>query len=359
MNSKTPQWLYSALDEALVSAGATADEKARRTEVARVLNAWNMPGRCYHNGRYLASMLEFLDELAGAVARPELLVLAAAYRGALEEIGWEESVSFPFPAVDPVMVDTSALKVLGVPQASVERIVSLVDQLSRHDAQPDDFDAQILIDADLASLASPPQEYRELLAGLRAEASHLDDITFLTSRRNVVSTLLEGPQIFSTPLAFDLDTAARQNLEAELAGIDRRLKRQDERDAADRLDFGKPHGIDATAADALTADAQNAGAPKDEEQGIVAIDPPPRRSRKAATPKVIRASRAQKIDSAMKAAAAAPEDDRNGAGKQPSRLEHYLHPDEDEGAGTYNPLLDTSTLESVADLIEGRTKRKR
>lgn len=217
MGSTTPPWLADALDEALVAAGATAGDEARAREISALLEAWNLEGRTQHNGRYLASLLERLAHVENAASEPALLCLAAAYRGATEEMGWEELRLEPVPASVPALVDASSLSALGVPEENIERIKELIGALSTHSPDPSDLDAQLLVDADLAALAGSPQQCRTFQKGLREQMRHATDEEFANARLQVVSALLDRPRIFHSPLAKALEQRARKNLEGEQA----------------------------------------------------------------------------------------------------------------------------------------------
>ena len=211
------------MDEALVAVGATAPPAQRAEVVARIAAAWDRKGRTFHDGRYLAQVLERLEMLEEATTEPAALQLAAALRGALEGPGWEETVGHRSLPPIPALVDLEDLRALGIPAGGVQRIDALVDQLSTHRPAREDVGAKILVDADLGALAVPPQEYKELLGRLRNEVAHLSEADFLLARRAVLLRLLGRDQLFVTPVASQWEDVARINLEAELATTDRKL----------------------------------------------------------------------------------------------------------------------------------------
>ncbi len=219
----SPQWLVSALDDSLVALGATADEATRRKEVEQVLDSWNMRGRTYHNARYLGRVLEYLGTLEEAAVDPDSLRVAYAYRGALEEVGWEDSGLGRIPASIPATGSLQSLRDLGVPSEKVDRVANLIEQLSTHIPDEDDLDARLMIDADMAVLAAAPQHYRAFLNGLRHESPHMDSVVFLQHRRRAIRRVLARRHIFFSPVGRKWDEAARENLEAELENIESQL----------------------------------------------------------------------------------------------------------------------------------------
>lgn len=338
MRSSIPGWLKAALDQALVEAGATAPPQRRRELVDRLISAWNLDGRRFHNFRYLAYVFERLDELEGATSEPELLRLAAAFRGALDELGWEETTPVPSPAAVPAMVSVKDLTDLGIPQPQAQRIETLITQLSRHDPRHDDLGARILVDADLAAFAAPPQQYREFLQQLRLESANLSEVEFLRARKAVLCNLLRRSQIFSTPVASQWEDAARENLEAELTATKRKLARLD---GADEGDDAAPEML-GTGEDA----------PEDLAEQI---ERPVKNDRR-----VLRISRAQKL---RRLEADQASDDGDGtegtaqAQASAGTASRKLPPAEQPPVEDYT--TDTSTLESAVDLIESRRARAR
>lgn len=368
MQGRIPQWLYSALDDALVGVGASAGPGARRALIDDMISAWNEDDRSFYNCRYLAYVLERVDELEGTTSEADLLRLAVAYRGIRGEMGWEESRPPNQITISLAALRAEELLDLGVNAEQVTRIQALVEQLANHTPVPGDLSAYILVDADLALLASPPQQYRDFLSLLRRQASQMSDEEFLRSRRELITTLLERPRIFSTPLASQWENAAHENLEAELSGITAKLARLEGPSGGmwsqeDRTDQSRP-SRDGARLPARNAPDDQGGVGGGERPGEGGQhDPQHRPSR------VLRISRAQKL-ARLNGERDEYEDDLpygrlpsvtdtwtgEGDGKEtgasartrPRRIR------DDSGAGS-----DTSTLESVADLIEGHRSHKR
>ena len=118
----------------------------------------------------------------------------------------------------------------------VAEIARLVRLTASHDAVPGDRNGGLLMDADLAILASPPDRYRAYVTAVRREYAHLDDAVFAVGRAGVLNNLLSLPRLFHTPALRELwEDAARHNLSCEVAAI--------------RVDLGKTGSADLTAAE--------------------------------------------------------------------------------------------------------------
>ena len=107
-----------------------------------------------------------------------------------------------------------------VPPQRAARVPALVLMTADHDPAPDDPDAQVLSDADLAVLAAGPDRYARYLAGVRREYAHVPDAAFAAGRAAVLRGLLAHDRLYRTPLAQDRwEEPARANLRRELAAL--------------------------------------------------------------------------------------------------------------------------------------------
>jgi predicted metal-dependent HD superfamily phosphohydrolase len=112
------------------------------------------------------------------------------------------------------------LRGLRVPDALVDEVARLVELTATHDPDPGDLDGAALCDADLAVLASGPEEYRRYVEGVRREYQHLDDAQFARGRTEVLRRLLARDSLFTTELGrAEWEAPARANVERELRSL--------------------------------------------------------------------------------------------------------------------------------------------
>ncbi len=115
----------------------------------------------------------------------------------------------------------ATLTELGVARERVARVGGLIRMTTAHDPSPDDADAQVLSDADLSVLASPPHRYAIYVADVRTEYAAVPDDLFRTGRAAILRSLLDHDRIFRTPSAHERwEADARANLAAELRELD-------------------------------------------------------------------------------------------------------------------------------------------
>ena len=224
MGAQAPQWLLTSFVDAMQQIGATASQSDLEHEGIDLAQRWSAPERQMHNLRRLMNTLTHIDEISSSAHDPDILRVAAWYHGAFLNKALEIKLGgfqANFAATRCIDHAHNRLTNLGVPEDVVARIDELIAFLTRHRAPRTDFDAQVLVDADLAGLACSPQDYKKLRTSLRAELSELDDLQFTKARMALVKKLLSYETIYQSPLGSAWEDTARANLEVELTRLER------------------------------------------------------------------------------------------------------------------------------------------
>ncbi|MDU2794369.1 MAG: hypothetical protein E7C13_07000 [Actinomyces sp.] len=224
MGAQAPQWLLTSFVDAMQQIGATATQTDLENESVDLAERWSAPERQMHNVRRLMNTLTHIDEISSSAHDPDILRVAAWYHGAFLNKALEIKLGgFQANFASTRCIDHAhnRLTNLGVPEDVVARIDELIAFLTRHRAPRTDFDAQVLVDADLAGLACSPQDYKKLRTSLRAELSELDDLQFTKARMALVKKLLSYETIYQSPLGSAWEDTARANLEVELTRLER------------------------------------------------------------------------------------------------------------------------------------------
>jgi predicted metal-dependent HD superfamily phosphohydrolase len=177
----------------------------------RLLVRWQEPQRHYHTLAHLVAVLDHVDTLERYAADPDVVRLAAWFHDAvyLPERSENEERS--------ARLAERALPEAGVPQEKTAEVARLVRLTVTHDPGEDDFDGQVLCDADLAVLASPPHAYAAYTAAVREEYHFVPSDAFRAGRSDVLRQLLALPRLFRTPFGQKhWEATARYNLRGEL-----------------------------------------------------------------------------------------------------------------------------------------------
>ncbi|GAA2239482.1 MULTISPECIES: HD domain-containing protein [Streptomyces] len=176
-----------------------------------LLARWQEPQRRYHTVEHLTAVLDRVDELRKYARDPDVVRLAAWFHDAvyLPDRSENEERS--------ARLAERALAEAGVPEAKTAEVARLVRLTVTHDPADDDPDGQVLCDADLSVLASPPSAYAAYTTAVREEYHFVPSDAFRTGRAAILRQLLELPRLFRTPHGITAwEATARYNLTAEL-----------------------------------------------------------------------------------------------------------------------------------------------
>ncbi len=201
---------------------ADAEELARRWHAVlphqeamgeALVRRYREPHRRYHDARHLLAVLRQVDALAGD--QDLFLVRLAA---------WFHDAVYDIPTRELSNEEASARLALrelsraGLEQEDLTQVARLVRLTADHAPGTRDPEGELLCDADLAVLASPPEAYAAYVEQVREEYAAVPEETFLAARLEVLQPWVEG-EIFRTGRGKQLTAAARANVAAEAVRI--------------------------------------------------------------------------------------------------------------------------------------------
>ncbi|MFF0834560.1 MULTISPECIES: hypothetical protein [unclassified Streptomyces] len=176
-----------------------------------LLARWQEPQRHYHTLTHLTAVLDHVDTLEKYAADPDVVRLAAWFHDAVYLPDRSENEERSAALAE------RALPEAGVPAPKTAEAARLVRLTVTHAPAADDPDGQVLCDADLAVLASPPSEYAHYTAEVREEYHFIPSDAFREGRAAVLRQLLDLPRLFHTPHGREhWERTARYNLTGEL-----------------------------------------------------------------------------------------------------------------------------------------------
>lgn len=181
----------------------------------RLLDSWTEPHRRYHCVRHLRDVLAGVEELADWAEDRDAVRIAAWYHDAVYDGQPDDEERSARRAEEE-------LSRLDVSPHLVDEVARLVRMTVNHDPDPGDRNGEVLSDADLSTLALPPQDYVLNTTAIRAEYSHVPDEVFRKGRIQVLNILLDAPAVFRTDTGrHRWESAARLNMLAELRRLSR------------------------------------------------------------------------------------------------------------------------------------------
>ncbi|MET8395674.1 hypothetical protein ABZV59_27785 [Streptomyces anthocyanicus] len=176
-----------------------------------LLARWQEPQRRYHTLAHLTAVLDRVDVLAEHADDVAVVRLAAWFHDAVYQPDRSENEE------RSARLAERALPEAGVPAAKTAEVARLVRLTVTHAPAGDDRDGQVLCDADLAVLASPPSAYAAYTAAVREEYHFVPNEAFREGRAAILRQLHDLPSLFHTPYGRrEWEATARHNLTGEL-----------------------------------------------------------------------------------------------------------------------------------------------
>jgi predicted metal-dependent HD superfamily phosphohydrolase len=176
--------------------------------------AYSTPDRYYHNLQHLQQVLTTIDRFTLQLQNPIAVKLAA----------WFHDVVYNPQAADneyqSAQLANKLLTELQLAPTLIDRVQQLILATKGHQTNSTDLDLSIFLDADLAILGTPPDQYQTYARSIRKEYSWVADAAYKTGRTQVLASFLCRDRLYHTDLLFDeLESIARFNLSQEIAGL--------------------------------------------------------------------------------------------------------------------------------------------
>lgn len=175
--------------------------------LAELLAHYSAPHRAYHTLQHLDECLAGLARERSHAERPAEIALALWFHDAIYDVHRHDNEE---RSADWAQ---QALRAAGVAEDAARRVHALV-MATRHDAQPEGTDAQLLVDIDLSILGAPAARFAEYERQIRIEYAHVPPEVFEPRRRAILGSFLaRDPLYLTTSVRARLETQARLNLQ--------------------------------------------------------------------------------------------------------------------------------------------------
>ena len=188
--------------------------KITKKTFARLVAAYSHPSRHYHTLEHIFHVLENIQTLQSLSNQLTSVKLAA----------WFHDVVYDSKARDneekSAIYAADFMESLDIDSRVITNVTHLILNTKFHQADTDDIDCQILLDADLAILGSPRQKYLTYAENIRQEYAWISDRDYRMGRRGVIEKFLQRKRIYYTNMMFEeLEDSARRNLAAEIQSL--------------------------------------------------------------------------------------------------------------------------------------------
>jgi predicted metal-dependent HD superfamily phosphohydrolase len=178
-----------------------------------LLEAWIGPSRHYHTLRHLHDCLALLEPVRETARHPAEVEIALWFHDAIYDprAADNEQRSADWAA--------KALSDAGVDPQATARVHALV-MATRHAAEADGTDQELLVDIDLAILGAGRERFDEYEVEVREEYAWVPGPVFRHKRKQILAGFLARPRLYSTPqFAERFEASARENLAHSLASL--------------------------------------------------------------------------------------------------------------------------------------------
>lgn len=187
------------------------DQVAAKKAFTHLTEAYSNPSRHYHTLKHVAYVLSTIETLQAYTQDLAAVQLAA----------WLHDVVYDTHTQDNEEKSANyaceLLSNLSIPANTIAHVTHLILSTKHHQAAVDDYDSQVLLDADLAILAANPVQYREYAQAIRQEYAWVSELEYITGRKQVLERFLQRSRIYFTDLMFEVaEQFARSNLKTEI-----------------------------------------------------------------------------------------------------------------------------------------------
>ncbi|MBG1265988.1 HD domain-containing protein [Nostoc sp. WHI] len=192
----------------------SVDQVAAEKAFNDLVTAYSTPGRCYHTLKHIDHVLSTIQILQGYTNNLAAVQLA----------GWFHDVVYDTQAQDNEERSAdyafALLSNLNIPESTITIVTRIILNTKDHQAAVDDCDSQVLLDADLAILATNPVQYPEYAHAIRQEYSWVAEAEYIIGRRQVLERFLQRSHIYFTPLMSEFaEPCARGNIQGEIQSL--------------------------------------------------------------------------------------------------------------------------------------------
>ncbi|MEH2147030.1 HD domain-containing protein [Nostoc sp.] len=190
------------------------DQVAAEKAFNPLVVAYSTSGRYYHTLKHIDRVLSTIQILQGYTSNLAAVQLAAWFHDVVYDTEAEDNEKRSADYAWELLSD------LGIPESTINTVTRLILNTKDHQAAVDDYDSQVLLDADLAILATNSVQYEEYAHAIRQEYGWVAEAEYITGRQQVLERFLLRSRIYFTPLMSEFaEPSARGNIQGEIQSL--------------------------------------------------------------------------------------------------------------------------------------------
>ena len=197
-----------------LAGGFGVAEEAAEDAFADLAARYSDPARSYHTLRHVAEVLDTIDGLRDQARDLAAVRFAAWFHDAVYDTHARDNEERSADLAGEV------LRGLHVPDGTTAAARGLILLTASHRADPSDRDGQVLLDADLAVLGAPADQYAAYSRAIRQEYAWVPEEQYRLGRKQVLEGFLRRERIYHLDAMYSArEIQARRNLAAETAAL--------------------------------------------------------------------------------------------------------------------------------------------
>ena len=181
-------------------------EVAGRFLYLEIVSSYKRTPRFYHSLKHINGCLDEFTDVRSLLRNPDAVEMAILLHDAVYDVRAKDNEE------RSAELAKETIKRLSLPDAFGEEVAKLI-LATKHDVPPADFEAQFMVDIDLASLGCPEKIFDRNRMKVRQEYTHLSDEDFFRGNSAFLRSLLKRPSIYLTLHFHDkYEAQARKNI---------------------------------------------------------------------------------------------------------------------------------------------------
>ena len=182
----------------------------------QIVESYSTPNRYYHNLEHIKHILKVIQSLELQTKSFDIKTVKFA--------AWFHDIVYDTKAKDneekSAEYAMEILSSLSIPSDVIKNVKKLILQTKNHCASNTDFNAQVLLDADLAILGSNSDKYSKYTQAIRQEYIWVPKTEYCTARKKILNNFLQRKNIYFTQFMQQTkEELARNNIEIEIGLI--------------------------------------------------------------------------------------------------------------------------------------------
>lgn len=190
------------------------EQKISKKIFLNLVKYYSNSSRFYHNLKHIDHLLNIIEVLREKSDNFVAIQCAVWFHDVIYNTHYTNNEE---KSTEYMEIELNSLK---IPQKIIDKAKNMILKTKKHQADEDDIDSQILLDADMAILGSDISEYQIYAQEIRQEYYWVSKQEYSIGRKSFLTQILTRKYIyFNEIFAQTLELKARKNIEWEINNL--------------------------------------------------------------------------------------------------------------------------------------------